>query len=139
MSQEQLLRDPDVYPSEEVLAEVLVGSRDAYAAFVKKLPEFGIELEWRYYNDGKSWLGKCVRKKKTIFWLSIWDGLFKTTFYFTEKTRGGVHELPIRDEIKTKFESEKHLGKLIPLLIEVNDASALDDVYALIEYKKSLK
>jgi hypothetical protein len=139
MSQEQLLRDPDVYPADDVLAVALGNSYDAYTTFAQKLPDFGIELEWRYYNDGKSWLGKCVHKKKTVFWLSIWNGYFKTTMFFTEKTRGGVHELPISDEIKAKLDNEKPVGRLIPLLLEINNASVLDDAYTLIKYKKSIK
>ena len=139
MRQEQLLRTSDVYPSNDVLAAALGSSYDAYTAFIQKLPQFSIELQWRYYNDGKSWLGKCIHKKKTVFWLSVWDGFFKITLFFTEKTCGGVHELPIDDKIKAQFKAEKPVGKLIPLLLSVNSASALNDAYALIEYKKSLK
>ena len=28
--------------------------------------EYALTLEWRYYNDGKAWLGKVVHKKKII-------------------------------------------------------------------------
>ena len=139
MNQEQLLRDPDVYPSEEVLAVALGNNYNALAAFMQKLPDMGIELEWRYYKDGKSWLGKGVRKKKTVFWLSVWDGFFKITMFFTEKTRGGVDSLPISEEIKARLGTEKAAGRLIPLLLDVNEPAALEDAYTLIAYKKSLK
>jgi len=139
MDNEQLLRNPDIYPSDEVLNAALVNAYDSYKSFTQKLPDLGIEIEWRYYNDGKAWLCKCVHKKKTVFWLSVWDGFFKITLFFTEKTNKGVYELPICDDIKTRFTNEKNVGKLIPLLLEIYDESALDDAYALISYKQSLK
>lgn len=139
MNKEQLLRNPDIAPSDEVLAAALGRAYNSYIAFTQKLPDWGIETEWRYYNDGSAWLCKCVRKKKTVFWLSVWDGFFKITLFFTEKTNSGVYELPISDEIKTRFKNEKRIGKLIPLLHEVHDESALDDIFALITYKQSLK
>lgn len=40
-------------------------------------PPFQLSPEWRYYNDGKSWLCKMLSKKKNLFWLSIWEGCFR--------------------------------------------------------------
>ena len=139
MSKEQLLREPEVHPSDEVLATALGGSYNAYTTFTQKLLDMNIELEWRYYNDGKAWLGKCVQKKKTVFWLSVWNGYFMVTLYFNEKTGGGVYELPISDDIKTSFTNQKSVGKLLPLLLEVYDESVLEDAYTVIEYKRNLK
>ncbi|MCL2677557.1 MAG: DUF3788 domain-containing protein [Clostridiales bacterium] len=121
------------------MAAALGGSYKAYQALAQKLPDFGIEAEWRYYNDGKSWLCKNVHKKKTVFWLSAWDGFFKVTLFFNEKNNRGVYELQVREETKTKFTNEKRVGKFMPLLLEVHDDAALGDAYALIMYKQSLK
>ena len=135
----QLLRDPDTYPSDEVLASALGKSYTAYEVFAKKLPDYGIGLEWRYYNDGKAWLGKCCHKKKTVFWLSVWEGFFRVTLFFTEKTRAGVEALPVSDDIKTQLTGAGAIGKLIPLVIAIRTKKSLDDVFALIAYKQSLK
>ena len=135
----QLLRDPEIFPSGGVLASALGDSYGAYKAFSEKLPDCGVETEWRYYNDGKAWLGKCVHKKKTVFWLSVWDGFFKTTMFFTEKTKEGIEGLPIREDIKTKFAEAGNVGKLIPLLLEIRSEADLDDAFTLISYKKGLK
>ena len=139
MEKEQLLRNPDVFPSDKVLAAALGDSYTAYKAFAEHLPGVGAELEWRYYNDGKNWLGKCVYKKKTVFWLSAWNGFFKVTFFFNEKTRQGVYNLDIHKDLIKSFEQAKHLGKIMPLTIEVYDESPLNDACTLIEYKKNLR
>ena len=135
----QLLKDPDIFPSDEVLKSALGRSYSAFTTFIEKLRDYGIEREWHYYNDGKNWLGKNLYKKKNLFWLSVWDGHFKTTFYFTEKTRAGVEELPISEELKRQFSNTKTMGRLVPLLVTVRKKADLDDVFALIAYKQSIK
>ena len=132
-----LLNDADIYPSDSVLASVLCNSSEVYKIFVDTLLNYNIELQWHYYNDGKSWLGKAVSKKKTVFWLSIWQGFFKVSFYFTEKTRLGIINLPIAVEIKTSIENVPIKGKLINLTIEVSESTHLQDMFTLISYKQS--
>jgi len=84
-AKERLLRDPNVQPSDDVIAEALREATDAYVKFVNELAKHDIQLEWRYYTDGKAWLAKGLYKwtgvrggqnEKTVFWLSIWDGFF---------------------------------------------------------------
>jgi hypothetical protein len=134
-----LLNDANTYPTYTVLASVLGNCGEVYQAFVGILPEYQIELEWRYYNDGKSWLGKAVSKKKTVFWLSVWQGFFKVSFHFKEKTRLGIMNLPIADEIKTRIENAPIKGKLASLIIDVSESTHLKDVSTLISYKQSCK
>jgi len=39
------------------------------------------------------------QKEVTAFWLSIWDGFFKTTFYIPEKARSEALNLPLDDDL----------------------------------------
>ena len=61
-TKKQLLRDPDIEPSSDVIAEALGESNNAYIKFVDELASHDIHLEWRYYNDGKAWLAKGLFK-----------------------------------------------------------------------------
>ena len=135
----QMLTDADIYPSEAVLSSALGDCNQIYQTLIRKLPEYLIELEWRYYNDGKAWLGKAVAKKKTVFWLSIWQGFFRISFHFTEKTRAGIHDLPVSDEIKKRIESAPIKGKLVSLVIDVTNPEDLKDIFTLILYKQKCK
>jgi hypothetical protein len=139
MEQGQLLRDPNIKPTDDVLANALGGSYGNYKKFLEILAGSGIDNEWRYYNDSKSWLGKATRKGKTVFWLSVWDGFFKASFFFTEKTKGGLLELNIDSEIKSAFVNAKSVGKLLPLIFEIRTDDQLQDLFSVIEYKKSIK
>lgn len=136
-----LLRDPAVKPTNEALKDILGKALfDIYKELTDMVTnEFELECEWRFYNDGKVWLCKVVNKKKTIFWLSIWEECIKTSFYFTEKTRAGISELPINKEIKDKFEKAEPTGRLIPLILDIDRKQQLKDLRKIIGYKKKLK
>lgn len=137
-----LLKDPDIFPSETVLKEAL--GDNIYAvlkSFTETItsPDYGLIVDWRYYNDGKAWLSKTAFKKKTILWLSAWEGSFKTSFFFTEKHLEGIAALPIAEAIKDEFAAAKPVGRLIPLIINVTRQEQLDDLLTIIRFKKSLK
>ena len=136
-----LLREPDILPTREVLEDVLGESFSALNELIEIItePKFGLVTEWNYYKDGKAWLCKVVHKKKTVFWLSVWDKFFKVGFYFTEKNCLGVLELDIDEKIKEDFGQSKNIGKLIPLGISVTKKEQIEDVLKIIDYKKSLK
>ncbi|MDX9853974.1 MAG: DUF3788 family protein [Tenuifilaceae bacterium] len=136
-----LLREAEVEPTDKVLEnalgkELFVTYKEVIGALTN---EFGLEPQWRFYKDGKAWLCKVVHKKKTILWLSLWEDCIKTGFYFTEKTGVGVLELDIDSKIKEVFKEAKPIGKLIPLIIDINQHSQIEDLKAVVRYMKELK
>ena len=76
--------------------------------------------------------------KKTIVWISLWENLVKAGFYFTQKTRPEVLDLPFSPGIKTLFAEAKPVGKLIPLILDIKDETSLPDFITLINHKKNL-
>jgi hypothetical protein len=139
MDEKQILTDPMVKPEDNVLESVLGKKYKNYNEFVNKLNTLGLIIEWNYYNDGKTWLGKILLKKKNICWLSIWNTGFKLTFYFSEKTIEGVYELDIDNEIKKIASEMKPVGKLRPIMLLVENKKKVIDCIEIIEYKMSLK
>lgn len=136
---EQALRDAAVFPDNDVLREALAEAWPVYAEWIALLEHEALTLEWRFYTDGKAWLGKVLFKKKTLCWLSIWHGYFKVSFYFTEKTASGIQELPIDAGLKCTFAETSFRGKLKLLAIDAAAPVALDDLKTLLSYKKKLK
>lgn len=134
-----VLNNPELIPDESILKEVL--TEKSYILYVKLLKiitsenERKFSAEWRYYNDGKSWLCKVVNKKRTIFWLSVWEGYFKVSFYFTEMHKEGISSLPISESAKSQFITAKPIGKLIPLTIDVHSEEQLDDVLTIAKFR----
>lgn len=136
-----LLRDQAEYPSDGVLARYLGKAKPAWDTFTARLAMdlSDASLEWRFYTDGKSWLGKLVHKKKTVCWVSIWDRAFRTTFYFTVKNDPDIERLPIAQELKNAYRAQTCSGKLKPITIEVRSKKALGDVFTLLAYKSGSK
>ncbi len=142
MEPQMLLKDPGVFPSNEVLRATLGDSiYNVLEFFVETITseEYGLAPEWRFYNDGKAWLCKGVHKKKTILWLSIWEGFFKVSFFFTEKHLEGIAALEISETIKEEFARAKPVGRLIPMIFDVCKKEQLDDLLTVVRHKKSLK
>ncbi len=137
---QMLLRDPGQEPVKSLVKEILSEQLyKAYEELLKIIPELGLSYEWRYYNDGKAWLCKITHKKKTVAWLSLWENAFKTSFYFTEKTGAGIESLDIDSRIKSSFLQNKAIGKLIPLTLEIDHKTKLEDFRRIAEYKITLK
>jgi hypothetical protein len=135
-----MLNDPDIYPEEGVLAGVLGTSFPVFKTCMAEVTGAPLMLnpEWRYYKDGHAWLCKVTHKKKTVFWLSAWEGFFKITFYFTEKSGTGLQDLGISPELLEKFQASKPIGKLIPLTMVISRKEQLGDLISVAGYKKKL-
>jgi hypothetical protein len=149
-SAEKRLRDPDIQPTNEVIAAALGEQYPAYTQFLGMLTGFGVTPQWRYYNDGKMWLAKGLYqwkslrgtdKEKTIFWLSVWDGFFRVSFFFAEKAQLGLQGLIVGENTKRMIESTERMGKLkfFPLVFDVRSDDLFDDLGTLIDYQKSIK
>ena len=137
----QMLRDPMIPPSEQLLKEILGDSYGAYYELIRRYeePDYNLQPQWRYYNDGKAWLCKVVYKNKTVFWLSIWEGFFKTSFFFRERDCSGILVLEIDKSYKQQLESSQTFGKLHPVVLVIKHPDQLEDLAKLIRYKKGLK
>ena len=138
--EKQLLREQEICPSEEVLKNALGSNYSAFEIFRETITEpFGLTLEWNYYKDGKSWLSKICNKKKTIFWLSVWDTFFQIGFFFTEKHLEGIAALDIAEKIKEDFLKTKSVGKFLPMIFRINSEDQLADLFKVVEFKKMFK
>jgi ABC-type uncharacterized transport system YnjBCD substrate-binding protein len=114
-----ILSDKTQFPTEEIIYSHLGKAKNIWISFFEYLHENHPDTssEWRYYNDGKSWLMKVTRKKKTVFWLSIQEGSFRITFYLTDRAEEAIANSTIPDEMKKQFKEGKHYGKIRGLTI----------------------
>jgi hypothetical protein len=141
MEAQMLLRNVDTVPSDKVLKDALGDVYIVLESFLGTITneEYHLNIDWRYYNDGKAWLGKAQHKKKTVLWLSVWEGFFKVSFFFTEKHLEAIAALDISETVKNKFTSEEPTGRLLPMVIEVINENQLNDLLTVVRFKKSLK
>ena len=114
-----VLSDKTQFPTEEIIFSHLGKAKNIWVSFFEYLQENYPDIlsEWRYYNDGKSWLMKNTRKKKTVFWLSIQEGTFRITFYFTDRAETAIAGSTIPAEMKKQFKEGKQYGKIRGLTV----------------------
>lgn len=129
------LRDPSIFPDETVLANVLGASFPAYVKLLSMFGELGLEYEWRYYKDGKAWLSKVQKKKRTIVWMSAWKGYMQATAYFPEKYADLVFELDISAETRERIRNTKKVGKSIPCTFAIDSEDVLDEFRKVVQLK----
>ena len=135
------LNDKDQFPTDEILNSYLGKVKNTWDLFIdflkKDCPLFS--QEWRYYNDGKSWLFKVTKKKKTICWVSVYAYKFKTTFYFADKAEDLIIKSQLEKKYIDQFLHGKKYGKIRGITVEITGAADLEATKALIQIKEQLK
>jgi len=139
--EQAILSDKNQYPTEEIIYSHIGKSKSLWLSLFENIhkdhPDF--TEEWRYYNDGKSWLMKVQRKKKTVFWLSIVKDSFRTTFYFPDKAKNILLKSTISDALKEQYKEGKNYGKIRGITINYKNKKDVEDSKALMNIKLSLK
>jgi len=146
---EKLLRNADIEPTPEIIANGLGESNSVFINFVEKLKAYDVSLmDWRCYNDGKAWLSKGeykwttkrgTNKVKPLFWLSIWEGFFEVSFFFSAEVQDELLSLPMSKEAKDIIANANANGKskkFISVIFDVSDNRQLDDVFLLMAFRK---
>lgn len=141
MTDTPALTDNNVYPSSEVITAALGRTNTLWDAVFGYLhdnhPDF--EERWKFYNDGKRWLMNVSRKKKTVFWLGVVNGSFRTTCYFTEKARQAIKASSLSDELKKQYLDPALKGKLRGITISFRKKSDVTQFKTLVQLKLSMK
>lgn len=133
------LRDETIYPDEEVLASIIGDSYPAYSKLLELYKSQDMNPEWRYYRDGKAWLCKVQKKKRTIVWMSAWKGYMQATVFFPEKYLHRVYSLDISKVVMDKIHSTTYVGKSKPCIFEIRNDEILNDFETVMTLKIQCK
>jgi hypothetical protein len=139
---EQLvLTNPNEHPNDQIIFSHIGRAKSYWISvfdfFHAEHPEF-VE-DWRYYKDGKSWLLKIVKNKKTICWINVQQKKFIMTFYFTNRAEPAINESTISDELKEQFRNAKYYNKIRPLTITFSNKNDVEYAKILVNIKLSVK
>jgi hypothetical protein len=118
-----------------VLLKVLGSSFPAYLDLLRLYDANQMDSTWRYYHDGKAWLCKVQKKKKTIVWMSAWQGFMKATIYIPLKVINEVYRLDLSEERKEMIKATRDVGTSKPCTFEIRDATVLDEFNKVMQFK----
>ena len=135
------LNDKEEFPDDKVLNRCLGKVKNTWDSFIEFINESypSFSGQWRYYKDGKSWLYKITKKKKTICWVSVYSNKFKTTFYFPDKAEDLITTSKLRKQYIDQFVHGKRYGKIRGITVDVNKPVDLNSTKKLIEIKEQVK
>ncbi len=135
------LNDKTEYPDDSVLERHLGNAKEAWDSFGGFLEDNYPEYsgEWRYYNDGKSWLYKITRKSRTICWVSVYPGKFTTTFYFPDRAESLIVNSTLRKKYIEQFVTARRYGKTRGLTVDVRKIADLSSTKKLIAIKEDFR
>ncbi len=141
MEKKPCLNDRDQFPDDEVLSRSLGKVKPVWDSFVTLLAERhpAFSAEWRYYRDGKSWLYKVTKKKKTVCWVSVCTNAFTVTFYFADRAEEPIVTSTLRKEYIEQFLHGKRYGKIRGVTVTVKKSTDLPSIKKLVAIKELLK
>ena len=135
--EESVFSNKEIHPSEDLILSHLRLLKPIWIELFHKLHQDYPDIigEWKYYNDGKSWLQKNSYKKKTMFWLSVQKDSFRTTFYLNEKAASAIAESNLPAKLKDQFINGKRFNKIRGLTIQFKRKSDIKHFFKVLEIK----
>jgi hypothetical protein len=128
-----VLIDKTVNPTDDLIFSMIGENRVHWQKLITSIHnKYPDSLgQWNYYNDGKNWLFRIIRKKKTIFWIGILRGTFRITFYFGDKAESLIENSDLPANMKDDFKTGKRYGKIRALSIRVEKDSDIENALTL--------
>jgi hypothetical protein len=135
------LSDKSVIPTDDYIFSLIGNNKLHWKGIMLHVSENYKDTSgsWNYYNDGKQWLFKMVRKKKTIFWSGIIDKTFRITFYLGNKAEAVIENSDLPQTVKDEFKTAKRYGLIRPVTFVINSEEDVDNVLKMIAIKTKLK
>jgi hypothetical protein len=136
-----VLTDPFIIPNEVLVFSIIGDKSILWQGIISYLHDNHSDISevWRFYNDGKCWLFRTLKKKKTIFWIGVIDGTFRITFWLGDKASPLIAQSDLPGKIKDDFENAKSYKIGRALSIKMEDKTDMDSVIKLIGIKLKIK
>lgn len=136
-----VLTDKFVTPNEELVFSIIGDKSVFWKMIINYLHDNHPDISevWKYYNDGKSWLFRTIKKKKTIFWIGVIEGTFRITFWFGDKAEPLLLNSDLPERLINDFGNAKRYGAIRPVTFTMTDSEDVECVKKLIEIKLKLK
>jgi len=135
-----ILTDPNITPDDNLVFAIIGEKRILWQKIMSHLHENHRDISevWRFYNDGKSWLFRTLKKKNTIFWVGVIEGTFRVTFYFSNNAEQLIEDSDLPEKIKDEYRSTSQ-SKFRAISVKINNTLDAENVIKLAELKLKIK
>jgi hypothetical protein len=136
-----VMTDPNVQPTEELIFSIIGENSIFWDKIIDYLYDKHSDIteEWRFYNDGKAWLYRALRKKKTIYWIGVIKDTFRVSFWISEKAIPMIESSDLPDRIKEEYRNAKPFNHSRCITVTVRLDEDLENVLKLIDLKMKIK
>ncbi|WP_234571803.1 DUF3788 family protein [Rhodohalobacter sp. 614A] len=134
---ESAFHEKNITPDEVQIREKL---KQAYTPLlelretVKKIAGETVE-EWKFYGPKNGWILKTFLKKRNLFFIIIYDGFFRASFVFGEKTVSKILESDISENLKKELSKARKYAEGRGVSMIVKDNSFIVDFQKLLKFK----
>lgn len=136
-----VLTDPSVKPNNDIVFPIIGDKSIFWQKIINYLYDNynDISEEWNFYNDGKSWLFRTLRKKKTVFWIGVLKDTFRIAFWFGNKAEAIIEQSDLPESIKISYRNAKKykIGRSISIILK--SPSDAENAIKLVDLKLKLK
>ena len=135
--EQNILNDKAVEPNDEIVFSIIGEKENLWKQTLSYLYDNNKDISevWKYYNDGKSWLFRTLKKKKTIFWIRILEDTFRIAFWFGDKLEPIILQSDLPDSLKLEYKNAKRFNKSRCIFIDVQNSGDFQNVKKLIDLK----
>jgi len=136
-NEQLVLTDKTRQPDDDYIFSIIGQKRALWQGIMQYLHDNHPDITgvWKYYTDGKSWLFRTVKKKKTVFWIGVLKDTFRITFYFGGKAGVLIENSDLSASVKDGFRDARQYGKIRPVSLKMQDKDDLETVLKLIPIK----
>lgn len=136
------LSNPNIQPGDDLIFSLIGDKKAHWQKIIRHMLDTysGVTWGWNWYNDGKQWLFKLVRKNKTVFWAAILTtAQFRITFYFGDKAEPAILAADLPKSVKEGFLIGPHYGKIRALSVLVDTEEDAETVLKVADIKIKMK
>lgn len=136
-----VLTDPSVTPTNELIFARIGDKSILWQQISDYLYQHHTDISeaWKFYNDGKCWLFRYLKKKKTICWVSVLAETFRLGFWLSDKAEPLIEQSDLPEHIKDDFRNAKRTKIGLGFSVVMNDQSDVENVIKLMELKLKIK
>ena len=133
----RVFMDKSVEPNHNRLAEALGEKNRLWEALKKHLSENydNILEEWKFYGQKHGWTLKVKQKKRTIFYLTPFEDLFKISFVFGDRAVAAVENSDLPKNLITELKNARKYMEGRGLQVDVERLEDIENIKKLVEIK----